>query len=140
MTEKVYCPASGTTNYEVRTSNFNDRRLAKCDVCARVLRLTLKGVLHKHQPRGRTTASMDRTMDILWESATENAEANAHVPADFEGDIVRCATCGNLAPKRDFANAPDECSACFIGRTANQLVTRREAEALIAELQKMIAD
>lgn len=63
-----------------------------------------------------------------------------YVPADYEGEQVTCSSCGHPAPKRQFADARDECSPCFIGRTANQLVTRRETQAMIAELREMITD
>jgi hypothetical protein len=62
----------------------------------------------------------------------------SHVPKDYEGEQVTCSVCGHLAPKREFENAPDECSACFIGRVANQLVSRDETEAMLAEMQQLL--
>lgn len=65
-----------------------------------------------------------------------------YVPVDYEGPTTPCVVCGNTAPVRwphDGSEPPvekSECSPCFIGRIANELVTLREAQALKAEIQK----
>lgn len=65
---KVFCEGSNTGRLELRTQ-ASGGRLAKCNVCDRVLRPRADNTLRPHQVKGRTTASMDSTMDILWGGA-----------------------------------------------------------------------
>lgn len=76
MADKEWCENSGTAKYETRRTAYGDgygtQALAKCQSCGRVLKPTpARKLLRKHQVRGATTASMDKTMDTLWQYAEE---------------------------------------------------------------------
>ena len=84
MGAKTYCEASGTDDFASRPYSGGSGTLAKCDRCGRVLKPTKGGKLRQHQVKGRTTASMDKTMDTLWDmtgcrTVTITAEEGASV-------------------------------------------------------------
>ena len=70
---KQHCHASGIkAPKDART--IIGATFVKCPECGRVLKPTPTGKLRQHQPRGRTTASLDTTRDILWDNATPTRE------------------------------------------------------------------
>lgn len=66
------------------------------------------------------------------------ATGTPYVPPDYEGDIVACGSCGNPAPHpRGLTPSPvPECTPCFIGRVANEIVTLSEATMLKSEITR----
>lgn len=66
---KELCP--GTT-FDVRDdAHIEGRELYQCTTCGRVNRTT-----RRHRKPGRTTASHDKTMGILWDAAQPRKEVS----------------------------------------------------------------
>lgn len=85
---KVMCAG---TEFERRHELTLNRMLYKCTTCGRVSRTE-----RRHQVPGKTTASHDKTMAILWEY-----RPRVSIPLDAVIDLtMRASTAGELAENR----------------------------------------
>lgn len=138
MTDKAYCLGSGTSNFTTRPYPFpnvrGDGPLARCNHCKRVLRPTPKGVLRQHQVRGRTTASMDKTMETLWEAAGEKRVALT-IPTEYNPThyiAIQVDTESEWA----LAKGKPQYSAVIVGPDGRQLVELGDYEGALGALLK----
>lgn len=66
------CEGSQQPPQTVRVDRILGRLWGQCGSCERIMKPTTKGgLLRTHQPRNRSTRSLDQTRDILWDAAEQ---------------------------------------------------------------------
>lgn len=78
MTNKTLCKGSGKTADTLEHRRTSGSTFVKCPDCTRILKPTpASGLLREHQPRNKSTASLDNTRDSLWAYAV-STERQGH--------------------------------------------------------------